>query len=136
VKPDDVVGHKTFHDGKGGFRHEPLTRAEADSVMAWVEAAIAERATRYPTAEDAVTAIWGAVQRLKEMGWKDPDYAATDGKTHSVITVGCSAILRAYCSPGAREGERYWWHPAQGDLWPIDPILYFDDEECWPEPRG
>jgi len=127
MNPDDVVGHKTFHDGKGGFRHEPLTRADADSIMARVEAAIAERAGRYPTAEDAVTAVWGAVQRLKELGWKDARYAPPNGKMVSVIEVGCSAILAAYCDPGAGLGDRYWWHPAEGDLWPCHPILYLDE---------
>lgn len=31
---DEIVGHKTFSDGHGGFRHEPLTRAEGDAIIA------------------------------------------------------------------------------------------------------
>ena len=35
--PDDIVGHKTFGQ-PGDFRHEPLTRAEADALFAHADA--------------------------------------------------------------------------------------------------
>jgi hypothetical protein len=35
---DSIVGHKTFDDGEGGFRHEPLYASEAEELLAKMEA--------------------------------------------------------------------------------------------------
>lgn len=128
VDPDEIVGHKTFGDGRGGFRHEPLTRAEGDRIMAAVDAAIADRAARLPTAEDAVRAMFDAWQRLTELGWKDSRYAPPDGDLKRTVSVGSSGIHEAYCEPRpdgrAASEKKWWWHPSEGDLWPHSPILY------------
>ena len=73
MSADEIVGHKTFSDGHGGFRHEPLTRAEADALRAAADAAEAKRATDMPTEQDAVNALWSAQQRLRELSVKLSD---------------------------------------------------------------
>lgn len=128
--PDEIVGHKTFRDGQRGFRHEPLTRAEGDAIIAASDAAIAKRAALYPTAEDAARGMWDAWQRLKELGWQETVYAPPDGKTKRIIEPGSSGIHEGYCQARPnREGEKWWWIPGEGDLWPSKPILYFDGGE-------
>lgn len=125
--PDDIVGHKTMSDG----RHEPLTRAEADRIMAAVEASKARRAEAMPTAEDAARAMWDAWYRLKELGWQDPCYAPADGRLKRTVSVGSSGIHLAYCEARDGSDDKWWWHPDPdgGDLWPHKPMLYLPDEE-------
>lgn len=124
VDPDEIIGHKTFREGQG-FRHEPLTRAEGDAIIAACDAAKAERAARYPTAEDAVRGLWDAYHRLEELGWKDTRYAPADRKLKRVIELGSSGIHKAFCEPRTdRPDERWWWIPAEGDMWPSRPVLY------------
>jgi hypothetical protein len=127
---DEVVGHKTFSDGHGGFRHEPLKRTEAEAIMALCDAQQAARTARYPTAEDAVRGMCDAHHRLRELGWREAIYAPPDGKLKRVVEAGSSGIHEAYCErrPEGSKGPNWWWSPSEGDLWPVTPILYFPDE--------
>jgi hypothetical protein len=127
---DEVVGHKTFSDGHGGFRHEPLKRTEAEAIMALCDAQQAARTARYPTAEDAVRSMCDAHHRLRELGWREAIYAPPDGKLKRVVEAGSSGIHEAYCErrPEGSKGPNWWWSPSEGDLWPVTPILYFPDE--------
>lgn len=126
--PDDIVGHKTFRDGES-FRHEPLTRADADKIMAAVEAAKEKRAALYADAEAAVHGLWDAWYRLKELGWQDPRYAPADGRAKTVIAIGSTGLHPARCDPRPnREGEKWWWTLDDG-ICPIDPVLYLPDEQ-------
>jgi hypothetical protein len=131
VEPgEEVVGHKTFSDGHGGFRHDPLTRAEADSLMVAADAARADRAARFPTAEDAVRVLWDAWYRLQELGWKDAQYAPADRRLRRVVELGSTGIHEGYCEPRSdRPLEKWWWIPSEGDVWPSRPILYAPDDE-------
>lgn len=123
--PSDIVGHKTFSDGRGGFRHEPLTREEAEALWTSIEQAKADRATAYPTEQDCIRTIFHACQRLEELGWKRADYAPPDGEMRDTISIGSTGIHKAYCETRSdRTGERWWWCPDEGDLWPHDPIYY------------
>ena len=129
-KPNDVVDHKTFHD-KGGYRHEPLTRAEADAVLASVDDATRARARRYPTEQSAVNALWDAWSRLKELGWKEAQYATPNRALRLTVSIGSTGIHEAYCEPrtSPSPSSKWWWHPSEdGDLWPHEPILYRDKE--------
>ena len=130
--PNDIVGHKTFAKDDGiTFRHEPLTRAEADRIMASVEAAKAKRAEAMPTTEDAVSALWDAWYRLKELGWQDPRYAPADGRIKKVIEIGSTGIHDAHCTPRGDhdgKGDRWWWIP-EGGYFPSEPIFYMPDEQ-------
>lgn len=128
--PDEIVGHKTFKDERGCFRHEPLTRAEADALWESAEKAKSARAEKYPTTEDAIRGLWDAHYRLKELGWKEADYAPPDGKERDTISLGSTGIHKAYCEPRSdRPSDKWWWHPGDGDLYPHDPILYWPGDK-------
>lgn len=95
---NEIVGHKTFRDGLG-FRHEPLTRKEADAMWAAAEADKAKRAADMPTDKDAVNALWNAWYRLTELGWKDARYAhalKVDFLESQLIEIGSAGIHVGY----------------------------------------
>lgn len=117
MSQDDIVGHKTFSDGRGGFRHEPLRRAEADALHKRVEELAAQRAADMPTDQDALNALWRAQYRLHELGWKDARYAK-DGTEAQIIELGSAGIHF-----GRKDGD-CWWIVAEGDLWPSRPVLF------------
>ena len=122
------ITHGHARRDRDGFRHEPLTRREADALHEGVEAAKLARAERYPTEEAAVHGLWEAWYRLKELGWKEPLYAPADGKVRLTVSLGSTGIHDAYCEPrtSAPIGPlKWWWHPSEdGDLYPHEPILY------------
>jgi hypothetical protein len=108
--PDDIVGHKTFDTGEMGehgfpvLRHEPLTRAEGDAL--WQRAVEAERlrAERMPDEQAAIHALWDAHQRLKELGWKEPQYCPKDGTYFKVIELGSTGIFDCYYQGEWKDG--------------------------------
>lgn len=119
--PNEIVGHKTLDDGYGGYRHEPLTRADADALWAAAEAATKARAEAMPTEEDAVRVMSNAFQRLRELGWREACYAPTDMDLR-LIEPGSSGI-----HVGRNEGEwpkQSFWISAHHDLWPSRPCLF------------
>lgn len=120
--PDDIVGHKTFSDGLLSFRHEPLTRAEADAIFAAAEKAQRERAERMPDERAAIRAMQDAWLRLKELGWNDPIYCPKDGSPFEVIEAGSTGIFRAHYTGEWPEGS--WWVEDGGDIWPSRPTLF------------
>lgn len=135
---DDVVGHKTFHEGLGRFRHEPLTRAEADKILAHVQESNLRRRQEYPDERACIVAINEAITRLEELGWQKAEYAPPDRKIKQTISLWSTGIHDAYCdhtdSP-VHLPRKWWWHPSDdGDLWPHSPILYKDKTATQPEP--
>lgn len=127
--PDEVVGHLTKRDDAGQLYHEPLTRADADKIMALCDEQQAARAARYPTAEDAVRGMCDAFHRLQGLGWKEAIYAPPDGRLKRIVEVGSSGIHEGYCEQPERDVQKRWWVPSPGDLWPSKPVLYFPDDE-------
>lgn len=123
--PDEIVGHKTFRSDDGlGFRHEPLTRKEADALMKAADDEEAKRAADMPTEQDAVNALWSAQQRLKELGWTDP----RSYKAHALRAEGVAALLVEFSSSGihrgtyhAVNGKDVWWIGRHGS--PSHPVL-------------
>lgn len=97
--PDDIVGHKTFDTGERGpdgfpvFRHEPLTRAEGEAMWKRAEEQQAERARSMPDEQAAISAMFNAWQRLKELGWNDIMYCPKDGSRFRVIENGSTGIF-------------------------------------------
>ena len=119
---DEIVGHKTFSDGHGGFRHEPLTKTEADALWAACEAAQKARAESMPTEEDAVRVMASAYQRLKELGWKETMYRSSEQLgVQRLIEPGSSGIHEGHYSGEWNTGS--WWLHHEGDLWPSKPCL-------------
>lgn len=118
---DPIVGHKTFSDGTGGYRHEPLRQSEASAYLAAAEAAKDKRAADMPTEEDAARAMWSAWQRLRELGWRETMYGPTNERVRT-ISPGSSGI-----HIGSRHEpwpEKTWWIEDGGDLWPGNPALF------------
>lgn len=121
--PDDIVGHKTFDDGHGGFRHEPLTRAEADAIIELCEQRKAKRAADMPDVQSAIHAMQDAYLRLKELGWSEAIYCPKDGSLFEVIEPGSTGIHKCHY-----EGEwprgRWWINTKDWDLSPSRPVLF------------
>lgn len=122
MSQDEIVGHKTFSDGHGGFRHEPLTRAEADALWATAEAAREARAAAMPTEQDAVRVMCSAFQRLKELGWREAMYLSSEKVgTVRLIEPGSSGIHVGNYMGEWPSGS--WWIQCDGDMWPSRPCL-------------
>ncbi len=117
--PNEIVGHKTFLEDDG-FRHEPLTRAEADVLLAAVDKAKSERAKRMPDEKSAVVALFEAWLRLKELGWTDGIYSPKDGSHFRAITLGSTGIFDCVC-----EGE-----------WPDCTWTTFDEHDAYPSSQA
>ena len=120
--PDEIVGHKTFSDGHGGFRHEPLTRAEADALWENVQAAKAKRAADMPDVPAAIRAFTDAYRRLEELGWGGASYCPKDGSEFEVIEPGSSGIHR--CVYRGEWPDGHWWILHDGDMSPSRPVLW------------
>jgi hypothetical protein len=123
--PTEIVGHKTFSDGEGGFRHEPLTSEEADAIWIAAEAQQAKRAADMPDVETALRALTDAHTRLTELGFRGAQYGKRDGVMVELIEPGCSAVLHGYWRyHDGKDGAGCFWIPAEGDEWPSHPILF------------
>jgi hypothetical protein len=124
--PDDIVGHKTFDTGERderGFpvhRHEPLTRAEGAAMWAHAKKREAERAEKMPDEQAAISALWDAHQRLRELGWSEPQYCPKDGTRFKVIELGSTGIFDCYY-----HGE-----------WPEGHYMVMDEHDCYPTSTG
>lgn len=121
---DEIVGHKTFSDGHGGYRHEPLTRDEADALLRSVEANDARRKELMPDEQAALCMLFDAWQRLKELGWNDAIYCPKDGRLFEVVECGSTGIHK--CSYEGEWPNGRWWIHEDGDLSPSRPTLFRD----------
>jgi hypothetical protein len=121
-----IVGHKTFYEGHGKFRHEALTEKESKAIFEQVENSRLERLKKYPDEEACLKALFDICQRLEDLGWKSVSYAPPDRVVKKTISLRCTGIHDAYCeSRGGEEFLKGWWHPSEdGDLWPHDPIYF------------
>lgn len=117
---DPVVGHKTMRDGS----HVPLHKSEADVMLAAIAAAEAKRATAMPDEKTAISHMWDGWYRLKELGWKEAQYASPDGKTViEVIEIGSTGIHECICSQ-AKDGYTKYFFTINDEGWPLKPTLY------------
>lgn len=127
----EVVGHKTFSDGRGGFRHEPLYADEAAEIMKRVEENKARIEALMPDEKAALRMMCDAYSRLKDFGWNDAIYCPKDGSVFDVIEAGSSGIHEASYDGDWPNGT--WWIHDEGDQWPSRPILHrlkpADEEE-------
>jgi hypothetical protein len=117
-----IVGHKTFDDGTGGFRHEPLYEDEAQALMASIDAATKSRAELMPDEQAAVRMLTDAHQRLKELGWREAIYCPKDGAPFLAIEPGSSGFHT--CSYQGDWPNGHWWVEDAGDVWPSHPCLF------------
>jgi hypothetical protein len=120
TNPNDIVGHKTFSDGPMSFRHEPLTRAEADELWDKMEKAKADREQRMPDEQSAIRALFDARLRLTELGWREGIYCPKDGTSFRVIEAGSTGIFDCTC-----KGE-----------WPSCTWTTFDEHDAYPSSQA
>jgi hypothetical protein len=119
-------GHKTIDTGQRDqhglpiYRHEALTEAEARAVWEHAERSQAERAERMPDEKAAIEALWSAHQRLRELGWSEPQYCPKDGTRFKVIELGSTGIFDCYY-----HGE-----------WPKGHYMVMDEHDCYPTSTG
>lgn len=124
MSADEIVGHKTILTPEGERRHEPITRREADEILARADAAEAYRAALMPTEKEAAGMLFQAYLRLKELGWRPTCH----GPTNEIVQ------LIEPGSSGLHQGVRFnpwpettWWidgdAPSQAILFkPLAPI--------------
>lgn len=117
-----IVGHTTFANPDGSYRHEPLRKAEGDAILAAIEAADADRAKRMPDEQSALRTIFDGWRRLKELGWREAIYCPKDGTAFEAIEAGSTGIFR--CQYSGKWPTGGWWIEDGGDLWPASPILF------------
>ena len=117
-----IVGHKTFDDGAGGFRHEPIRKNEADAIFAEIERADADRKAAMPAEKDALRVMMDAWIRLKDLGWREAIYCPKDGTKFHAIEAGSTGIFESWYEGTWPDG--HWWCFDHGDIWPARPILF------------
>lgn len=118
----EIVGHKTFNDGHGSLRHEPLTRAEADALIAHCKSEDERRKALMPDERSAIRMMMDAHTRLTDMGWKDAVYCPKDGTVFEVIEPGSIGIFK--CQYEGEWPKGTWWILGDGDMFPARPVLF------------
>jgi hypothetical protein len=104
--------------------HEPLTKSEAEALLASAEAAQAKRAQDMPDEQSAINAMFNAWVRLKELGWNDIMYCPKDGSRFRVIENGSTGIFD--CVYDGEWPKGHWTMFDEHDAYPssIAPALY------------
>lgn len=127
--PDDIAGHKTFATGEicpeTGFpqmRHEPLSRAEANTLWDACQKAHEDRVARMPDEKSALHAMHDAYTRLRDMGWREAIYCPKDGSHFQAIEAGSTGIHD--CAYRGEWPNGHWDVYGDGDVWPSHPILF------------
>lgn len=124
--PSRIVGHKSFATGEIGpqgfpvLRHEPVTAAEGEALWECTEKNRKSREERMPDENSAIHALFDAWQRLKELGWREPQYCPKNGTQFKVIELGSTGIFDCYYY-----GE-----------WPDGHYMVMDEHDCYPTSTG
>lgn len=113
---DPIVGHKTYRDADGSYRHEPLRQSESEALWNRIEANKAKRALDMPTEQDAIRAMFEAWQRLTELGWRRGSYMPTTGERFAAVEVGSTGIHA--CTAQRADDFKTTWTTYDGDVWP------------------
>ena len=116
--PDDIRGWATLKDG---CRVE-LSKEECEQMWKSADDAKNRRAELMPTEQDAINLISDAVQRLKELGWREAIYCPKDGTMFDAIEAGSTGIHD--CAYHGEWPNGTWNIYDDGDIWPSHPILY------------
>jgi hypothetical protein len=119
---DEIVGHKTLLDGQGNYSHIPLYKTEADELLAGIKQADEKRKVLMPDEESAISMLFNAQLRLKELGWKDVSYCPKDGIEFTTLELGSTGQHR--CRYDGEWPNGHYWVLSEGDLWPSRPILF------------
>lgn len=112
-------GHMTMADGS----HVPLSAEQAKAIWDESERHRAERAARLPDEKSAISAMFDAYDRLRELGWSEACYCPKDGSGFQVIEPGSTGVHHAHYDGQWPKGT-WWIHDTDGDLSPSRPILF------------
>lgn len=99
-----------------------MSHIDIEKIIADAEAKEAKRATDMPDDKSALTAMFQAYQRLRELGWREAMYCPKDGSTFEVIEAGSAGIH--FCTYSGEWPTGSYWLQSAGDLWPSNPILF------------
>ena len=97
--------------------HE-VTAEQWDALIASIEAGKKHRAEVMPTERDALLVMMEALERLRELGWRDAMHAPRDGRMLEFIEAGSTGIHKGH------RDDKFTWIHSEGDLWPSHPILF------------
>ena len=121
-KHNPIVGHKTFQNVDGSYRHEPLRKNEANTIFKAAEKSRRRRAKMMPDEKTALKAMFEAWYRLKELGWKEAMYCPKDGTMFLAIEPGSTGIFECWYQGEWPDGS--WWINDGTDTYPSRPILF------------
>lgn len=103
-----------------------MSEVSAESLLQKALSERGKRASDMPTEADALSVMFQAYQRLRELGWREAVYCPNDGSIFNAIEAGSTGIHD--CSyEGEWPGGR-WWLYGDGDIWPSRPILFKEKE--------
>lgn len=91
-------------------------------ILEQAKAEQAKRAADMPTEAEALSVLFQAYQRLRELGWRNAIYCPKDGSTFDAIEAGSTGIHR--CTYEGEWPNGRWWIYEGGDIWPASPILF------------
>ncbi len=104
-------------------KNEKEVRALFKQLMKEAEEQKNHRAMQMPTEMDAVRQIYGAFQRLKDLGWKEAVYCPKDGTAFKAIEAGCLGIQTRCTYEGELPHGCIFSHD-EHDSWPSRAILF------------
>lgn len=73
-----------------------MTPQEIAALFAAAEKQKADDAIRWPDTYAVLSAISGAAQRLRDLGWRDAYYCPKDGTTFAMAQAGSTGIFSAF----------------------------------------
>jgi hypothetical protein len=94
-----------------------LSPEDGEAMLAAAREARAARAEEMPDETAALKVLHRAFTRLKELGWREANYAPV-GRPLLLIEAGSTGVHQ-----GDRDAERRFWIHDQ-DTWPFKPILF------------
>lgn len=125
---DPVVGHKTLLLADGTRKHQPLHKSEADALWAEIETRQAKRLADMPTEQDALSAMFEAYTRLKELGWREAIYCPKNNVACLFIEPGSTGIHEGFYMGEWPKGG--WW--LGPEMSPSYPCLYKEKSRSVP----
>ncbi|KJV07991.1 hypothetical protein [Methylocucumis oryzae] len=124
------MAHKRFFDAEIKKHEEfvkqsPPINAEKfdiENILAVAEANKSAIAKAIPTERDALTVMFAAFQRLKDLGFSEACYCPKDGSIFDAIEAGSTGIHS--CHYDGEWPTGYYMIYSAGDLYPSNPILW------------
>ena len=100
----------------------PARNQALDLALSAALAQADARAAEMPDEASAIAALNRAYQRLKDLGWAEPQYCPKDGSPFLAIEPGCDKPCDATYIGDWPKGS--WFISDDCDLWPSHPVLF------------